>query len=451
MVTLTFMFFRNYLGALSSESLGLIFGIPAWIMLYFGVKKSSVVWFGAGMFILTLAFVTRAGPLLVLPLVALAGIYIFRKQAGYLRSTLVSIGSIAAGFILNAGLTSLLSAGKSANFTSYFYSLYGMAAGGKGWGFIKTAAPDVYFGLAEPERTNKIIELTLNLIKENPLTLIKSMLSQYGYFFGNIDTSMFSYLFARTEQFNLILIIILYLLILGGFVLIWRNRKDPVVLLQGAVLLGILLSVPLVPPQDESHMRPYAVVVPVLNLLPFMAFILLASARKIPSFMVEAMKPGMVEKLSKRMVISTAIIAGLALTLPVVFFLSGNPKIESIACSAGDSYFTFNHQEQSAISIIKNGSDSDIKRITIEKVERKMHDIYMSDQLTVLQHIQAGMVMEYGVNSEDGSAAWFLGKPTLYTSGSGWYAGCGSSFIDPRNHLFTAMEILSAYPILVNE
>ena len=448
-ITFTFMFFRNYLGALSSESLGLILSLPAWIMLYQCLTKPSLRQYSLALFILTIAFVTRAGPLLVLPALSVAGYFIFRDVKGFWKKTGWVIGPVAAGFGVNAILTQILSAGRSASFTSYFYSLYGMAAGGKGWGFIKIAEPDIYYGLAEPERTRQIIAATFDLIKADPGKLIQSMLSQYGYFFGNIDTSIFSYLFARTPQFNLIMIILLYALIVFSFVNIWRHRRKAEVIALAAILIGILASVPLVPPQDESHMRPYAVVVPVLSLLPFL-FVFVFSRIKQKAFIL--LSPIELPDNGGKSYLTLAgfpiVLIVITLFIPIILFHLSKPSFTPQSCAIGETAFVAYHKPTNTVQITPKSNDLNLHLISRGHFNRKLHDIYMSDALTIFKHLSNNSSFEYVVNTANQTSVWLIDDSGKIDDGSGWYRGCGIYDFDPIYYHFSSLNVTSAERIL---
>lgn len=432
----TFMFYRNYLGAITSESLGLILGMGGWVVLFWGASHKSLVRFCIGIFLVTFALIARAGPFIVLPAVVIAGIYLFRNRQIFLKYILATTASIVAGFGINSLLLNIYSEGKSVAFTSYIYSLYGMAAGGKSWGYIKTAHPDVFFGMVEPARTQKIIDLTWELIKSNPWDLIRSMLSQYYFFVAKLNTSVFSYLFARIDWYNTVILIVLYTLSILSIIILIKNHRSSTSLLLLAVFVGVLLSVPLVPPQDESDMRPYAVVVPILNIIPAIAlewvFNRLKWIKKAVSLPVMGTLHG-----SKPLIGSSlpALFSGIILfsLLVIPVFLHKFPITKTSAtidCPTGSSPFVWYHLPNNATHILAELDWNGKNWLTIRQADRLKHDLLYKGIL-LFDEFDREVVFSQSVNYLDNRSAWLVGDADIYKPGKGFYGGCGTYVDDP--------------------
>ncbi len=433
---MTFMFYRNYLGAITSESLGLILGMGGWVALFWGASHKSLLRFCIGLFLVTFALIARAGPFVVLPAIVLAGIYLFRKRQIFLKYILATIASIIAGFGINSLLLNIYSAGKSVAFTSYIYSLYGMAAGGKTWGYIKTAHPDVFFGMVEPARTQKIIDLTWELIKSNPWDLIRSMLSQYYFFVAKLNTSVFSYLFARIDWYNTAILIVLYTLSIISIIILIKNHRSSTSIVLLAVLVGVLLSVPLVPPQDESDMRPYAVVVPMLNIIPAISLEWLFSRLK---WFTKSESLPVAETLSgaKPLASSTipALFSGITLValLIIPIFLHKYPPSKTSAtmsCSDGLSPFVWYHLPDNTTNILTDLNWNGKNWLTIRQADRLKHDLLYKGIL-LFNEFDREVVFSQSVNYLDNRSAWLVGDANTYKAGKGFYGGCGTYIDDP--------------------
>lgn len=435
-IGLTFMFYRNYLGAITSESLGLILGMGGWVMLFGAVSHKSLLRFCLSLFLVTLALIARAGPFIVLPVVVLAGLYIFKKRHHWVKVLLAGGATIVTGFGINSILLNIYAQGKSVAFTSYIYSLYGMAAGGKSWGYIKTAHPDVFFGMAEPERTQKIIQLTWDLIKSNPFDLIQSMLSQYYFFVAKLNTSVFSYLFARIDWYNTAILVILYSLSIVSIIILLRKHRSSTPLLLLAILVGVLLSVPLVPPQDESDMRPYAVVVPMLNLIPAIALEWLLSRL---AGRVKWLAFPLDETLQGSRLIPAArfpgIFSGLVLIalLVIPIFLYRFPVTKtsiSYTCPEGEKPFVWLHKKDNATHILRDVEQNSRNWLTLGQAERLKHDLLYKGIL-LFDEFEQEVSFSQSVNYLDNRSAWLVGDAGMYDKGEGFYGGCGIYVDDP--------------------
>ncbi len=447
-IAVTFMFFRNYLGAFSSEGLGISIGMGGWVMLFWGASRKNLAAFCTGLFFTTIAFVTRAGPFIVLPMVILAGMWIFRERHKIWVFLGSAIATVAAGFGINSIVLNTFSSGKSVAFTSYIYSLYGMAAGGKSWGYIKAAHPDVFFGMAEPERTEKIIELTLDLIKSNPFDLIRSMLSQYYFFTAKMNTSVFSYLFARVDAYNTAIMVIFYSLSIIGIVILiikWRNSTSLLVL---AILVGVLISVPLVPPQDESDMRPYAVAVPMINLIPALALewlfrklpIISRLQHRFPAILTESTRAGIP---STALAYTSALLLVL-FTVPFGLFKTAQaPQIDPSACPDGQMPFAWIHHNQNTTFIREKIEWSGRNWMTNNQAERLMHDI-LYQYVEFFDELEVESEFSQSVNILDHRSAWLIGDGGIYKPGNGYYRGCGIYVDNPTWWGFNYFRLSSA-------
>lgn len=305
---LLFLYYRRFAGTTLTENLGLALGMAGSAILLLGAQKSNKIIILFGILLLSMGMNVRAGALLVLPLIVLWGGWIFRSQSRLSVSFLL-LGFIAVslGFLINFGVDKLvvdreISASKTGMFSNYSYTFYGLVAGGKGWKYVNDVHPEL-MGLIN--RESLIYEYAFDSIYQNPLLFLKGMTNSFVDFFSP-RFGAFSFLYASTsdpctmENFaeslascktsigspkNLTkiscitstvslrivdilssLVVALFLLIpLGwGIWICYKKREKPWCSLLLAIIIGILLSVPLVPPRDASKMRAYAVTQPLM-------------------------------------------------------------------------------------------------------------------------------------------------------------------------------------------
>jgi hypothetical protein len=444
------MFYRNYLGAVSSESLGLIFACLGWSMLFTTFTRPSLKFFLAGLLLLTLGLVTRAGPFFILPFILLVFLIIYRTKSQWVQYILGSLAAIGAGFGANAIELKVLSDSKSYLFPNYLYSLYGMAAGGKGWGFIKIARPDL-MAMQEPIRTRQIYQATLDLMKAEPFTFLANFFKQFWYFVIYSNTSVFSFLYTGTDTFGITLMIVLYALSILTIVLLIRNYKDHKNLLLLGVIGGILISVPFVPPQDESLMRAFAVTVPFMALIPAYSLRWIADKAIVALRKILPIFPARISTPVNEMGFSRVIpmLAGLILILAFLpaFLLFGveKPKsIPAITCPSDQRAFVWQQSLRNGVEVSDKAGLSDVNHINSKQLTRRMHDIYMSDQIGAYLAIRKGYSVAEHVNYLDGAGAWVLIPTDIDTSQDGLYSGCGEWHPDPNQYLFDYIQISSA-------
>lgn len=236
--SMLFYFMLPFLGRVHTENLGIALGSLGLALLLRSARKGSLPALLAGAFSLSLALNTRAGAFTVLPALLL-WTWINRKVYGW-KSLVLLLGSISLGFLINAYIIKTFGAKGQVAFSNYGMSLYGLAAGYKGYGYILTVHPEVTY------QTNAF-PYAFNLILKNPFMLLYGMLlSLKDYFSPNI---MF-YLIRFHGQQNMMSWVLYLLTLAGGYRLIKERRNT----IQGSLILfllaGVLLSVAVIPTND---------------------------------------------------------------------------------------------------------------------------------------------------------------------------------------------------------
>ncbi len=190
--------------------------------------------------------------------------------------------------------------------------------------------------------------------------LIKSMIGQYIWFFKISSNSVFSFLNTNILPYNYVLQIFLYLLSIIAIILMIRNWKRKGSFLFIMILAGILLSVPLVPPQDEAYMRPYAVVIPILALFPGFGMQWIIN-QLITKFAVFSRLNGLVGKRSSNDVFKyylleyTVLILILVVIVPFILFVGRKPgSVSSPTCSVNQKAFSWSYNKDNVMNISRD-------------------------------------------------------------------------------------------------
>ena len=264
-----FFFYRTYIGKALTESLGITFGALAFVSILAGVRKKTrwQVLFGIAM--LTLALNVRAGAFIALFTLLLWGGYFFRKR-WLVSGRFIVVGTliIFSGFGLNSILLRAIGAPGATPFSNFADSFYGVAAGYKGWRYIREIHPNA--------TTAEKYQYILALIKDNPRSLLVGIARSYIDFFNPASYNIFSFMnFHVKEGGNLYTgspgtensIVYYPFFLLGGLGLvncIRRRAGWSLLVLSGWA--GMLASIPFVPPIDAG-IRPYAVTIPLVAFL----------------------------------------------------------------------------------------------------------------------------------------------------------------------------------------
>lgn len=294
-----FLFYRRFVGTFLTEHLGLALGCLGCTLLWLSLHKHRKSFIVAGLFILSLALNVRVGAFFILPALAVwAGWnWNIRGRFSWRGLTVICL-AIGLGFGLNA-LTLRTVGQPGASQGNFSYTLYGLVHGGD-WTQVRQDHPEI-LNLPEVERHQAIYDLAFATIVSQPSSLLKgaarayrdfffSTNGPYSFVFFSLQRSILTYppghdvlplsdflsiwqkvweqpwkyvqiaaVFATYTLFS-------FLAVLGWIILL--KRRSATTWLLGAGWLGILVSVPFIPPWDVDLMRVHAATLPFLFFPP---------------------------------------------------------------------------------------------------------------------------------------------------------------------------------------
>jgi hypothetical protein len=302
---LLFFFYRTFLGAILSEQCGFFFGCMGFALLWRYVCADAAgrdFSFLAGLFLMTVGLIARAGAFFVLP--ALVLWRVLRRAPGAGNSRARALLASACAVVLVFGYNSALlrtSGYPEASFGNFAPTLYGLLHGGT-WTQAYSDDPGL-LEMPEIEGNRRIYELSFAKLRREPLSLLRGSLRAYRSFFlsplgaysfivspvalsydfhnfavaqkRGLSSLLSEFLGADVRQkfyFSAAFLWFLAasLLALSGVVRLLRGRAA----YRGFVIMagcGILLSVPFIPPWDAPLMRVYIATAPFFAILPAIA------------------------------------------------------------------------------------------------------------------------------------------------------------------------------------
>jgi len=346
-----FLFYRHHSGSVMSENLGVPLGALGFALLWRGTadKKPVIVW--AGLFVTTLALNARAGAFFMLPILLLWGGWMFKSEGQKFSWRFFIIGSVAvvSAFVVNLVMVRLLATPSGVPFSNFSYSLYGLASGGKSWHYVLEIHPELD-PLQEPYVSQEIYRMAFELIKDDPLLLVKGALFNWSMLFSDSWYSAYSFVGGENKVIQDVAQWIIYVLCILGLVKWIRNPRDPLTSLVGVAALGVFLSVPFMPPTDAYRMRPYAVSIIVFGLLPAMGLLSGMEMLKL-----RFLTPSMTENTDERSLPVFAILLILVtLVGPLVVKASGElPKFEPLVCESGLEMVSLRFDPGTYFSIVR--------------------------------------------------------------------------------------------------
>ncbi len=257
-VIILFLFYRRFSGTLLTENIGFAFGILALIFLWIGTERKVFHIFLTGLFMMTLALLSRSGAFLCLPLLICFGWLTFLDRRKLFRNALIPCAiTVLVAALIPVSMVTLLGGELGATNSNFGHVLYGQAVGGKGWTQVAQDYPDA----AASEYTS----LALQHIQERPYDLVSGGFSSFRDYF-HWNRGAFGYGFIRNVDsgpLHLHLRHTLYLLSflgLGVLFKFWRLRESRLLI---TLVAGILVSVPFIPPIDADGLRVYAATIPI--------------------------------------------------------------------------------------------------------------------------------------------------------------------------------------------
>ena len=267
-VFITFLFFYNQslIGLTMTELLGFTLGCFAFSLLWSASLHPRWLDVILGIVMLVLAMSVRAGTFFILPLIAIWAGRVFRGQRRFSWQAFAAglITILVIFFLANWLYVRMVGVPQGRAFGNFAYSLYGQVQGGTGWHRaiedLATRDPDVIYRAA------------FQFFLEHPLSLFIGIAKSYRDFFQAGDRSIFPYnIYGQAVWLNYLAWGVTIFLTIRGLIILVRNwgRNLPLLLIAG--LIGIVFSIPFLPPIDGGS-RFYAgtaaffFIVPVIGL-----------------------------------------------------------------------------------------------------------------------------------------------------------------------------------------
>ncbi|MFN2120592.1 MAG: hypothetical protein ACK2T0_09395, partial [Anaerolineales bacterium] len=257
---LLFFYIQPLLGTAYTETLGLAFGCLAFILLLESDSGHGIRGLIAGLVVLMLAVSVRAGAFFIFPALILWAGWSWRKAGRFsFRVAAIALLTVVAGYVvLNSLFARLTVEPGGFPFGNFAFTLYGQVNGGAGY---HKAFEDL--GVRDPAVIMRAAE---RFFIAHPASFALGAAKAYRDFFSPL-WGVFSLGFGALD---IGLSVVLTLLLLLALVQAVRDLRRPFHALSLAAFLGVLASVPFLPPIDGG-IRIYASTMPFIYLLPALA------------------------------------------------------------------------------------------------------------------------------------------------------------------------------------
>lgn len=421
---LIFLYYRHHSGTTMSESLAVSVSILGVALLWRGIsaQKEWFALFGIGM--IAFALNIRPGAMFVLPALLLWGGWVFRGP-GTFSFKFFGMGALIVllVFYANARMIRFTAGPDGVAFENFSWALYGLASGGKSWTYIFEAHPELSL-LRDSEASSVIYMLAFEQIVADPSLIVKGAIHYWRMFFSNTWYNAYSFVAGENYWINQAARWMMYILGGLGIFKLFEDRNEPYASLAVVTALGVLASVPFVPPTDAYRVRLYAATIPFFILLPGMGLFFLLE--KLP---MSILKPNPIALPGghSAFAVSIALIVA-TIAAPILIKTNGKlPAPPKTACSSDmDSFFThfsggntINIHRESEVfldwmpdfhaSVFRRNAHSlpDINLTVILENISPSNSIFYSTDL--LSNAQAFIVIETELLPEPGNFVQFCG------------------------------------------
>lgn len=407
-----------------TEHLGLALGTIGLAILLRATRKESQNLCFFGIFMLSLALNARVGALFILPIFILWGAWSFKGSSRFsIRFAIASFSAILLGFILNSLVFKVVSSPNAISNSNFFYTLYGLVVGGN-WATIRADYPEI-LRLVEPERSHRVYELAMEALRANPFGAITGALRAWKQFL--FDDFVFS--FVKNSKLNFVLQIFSLIALINCY----RQRQHLLPSLMLAMTVGILLSVPFVPPWDAG-IRPYAATIPIFALLPALGLAFIAQKMEWQK-LLHISQPNY----------QTPILLLIALSLAILSFggpiatkvLSQPPQFTQLSCPRGTEAVYFRNSAGSSINLVANHAvkRSYIPNIRIGDFKNSLKRLYKSDYVETakeLAKLSPNTTLRNTTDIKSGKLVWLIANSNLIPKEKGNIVGvCGRPTTNP--------------------
>lgn len=267
---LIFLYYRHHSGTTMSESFAVTISLLGTALILLGISARKEWVTLGGITIFAVALNIRPGAMFVLPALLLWGAWVFRGQTKFsFRFFLIGTACVVLTFLANRIMINILAGPDATAFENFAWAVYGLASGGNSWTYVFEAHPEL--SLLEPAQvTPTIYKLAFELILTNPSLIFKGAFFYWKMFFSNTWYNAYAFVAGDNYWVNETARWGMYILGSLGIFKWFRERTDPYAGLALVGALGVLASVPFVPPTDGYRVRLYAATIPFFIMLPAM-------------------------------------------------------------------------------------------------------------------------------------------------------------------------------------
>jgi hypothetical protein len=363
MFFLNFAFAAYYLPTTLSESLGISLGLISVAFFLLSVASRKRHFYYLGIFVLTLALLARTGPMFVVPLLVLyAGSFFSGKNKFSFKETIFAVAPVIFAIIFNYSLNLFYGDNTTGPHGSFHYVLYKIAVGGSHWEQAKVDFPEELKRMSSSNFADFVYTKSVDKILNDPVDVatrylhllftdgVRFIYGLYGSYMyltypqelPKFLESLFSVSHEQLVELKERLVSMLGLLMVvilsyGAIRLIIHARRSSVVHLSILVVLGTVISIPLL--FSFAGVRVFITVIPFLSL--FLVILLLATRHEKSLQVFHSNELDSVDKTGSYLTAFLLLLLFLASVMPVISygiygekFSTDSSEVAGFSCSS---------------------------------------------------------------------------------------------------------------------
>lgn len=431
-VVVAYCYVGRFQGKFMTEQLGLPLGALSLALLLRGIRERNLSYFPWAIFIISLAMNARAGAFVVLPMLILWFVTLRNGSLSKLALGGIACAAVALGFVANLWLFKSIAVPGSVPFSNFGETIYGMATGYRGHYSLSYDYPGI-----DPSQG---IPIALEIMRNSPSKFLYAVVRAYRDYFE--PTHFFSFIYLSRPQLPSIAFLLSGLLALGIIRLI-QARRTTLARMLFAVIGGILLSIPFIPPIDDGIRA-------MITTVPFWALILgvgLADLRAVHSVSEEAWK---VQLPAIHPLPVFSFLMAFAVTFGWLFVRgSASPTVGKVDCEAGEVPVALTISSGSYINVVKNSVRPvswlpNIRREDLRANLQEFPKVYHYDYFRQLKTDQSVLI---GLNLADAQKdfVWLIvPTPAIETfQGINYFCAVRTSVYELHRHTFLVQRDLA--------
>ncbi len=413
-LTLTVLFFyiRRYSGAITTEGVSIITGLVGFALLWSSIEERRFWPAVVGLAALSFALSTRPGAMFVLPFAGLWAVWQWREERSKLWMRVVLVAAaLASGFAAHSLLFHWLAPPGSASNSNMSYLLYGVATGGTGWTQYLEDYPDL-IDLGEDERSQRVMALVIDEIRQRPQNFIIGSLKQYAALFSDSYYSLYSFITYRKGMISPAVqwgLVGLSVVGLAGWL---RRRADARLLLLLAFFAGTALSVPFAPPTDANRLRLFSATIILMAVMP--AIGLHDVLKRLHLGQWNGLLQDEKSSLKPVMVIGAAIMVLPVLSAGLLLAFAQPPQVEVFKCPDGQTDAVTYMYPGSVLNIIPESQFALDWTPVVHQGRYRLflHNVGNINRILEFEKLEAPMMLMVGPDVRSGARVWLAADPS---------------------------------------